>query len=88
MQVGGTALSQQQHRSLMCPPLPLTLPTAAYNQVQVGETALSQLQHRSLGTCLALAVGVVWALMTPILKGVKLVAFGEQWRVEEEEEGA
>ena len=54
--------------------------------MQVGETALSQLQHRSLGTCLALAVGVVWALMTPILKGVKLVAFGEQWRVEEEEE--
>ena len=25
-------------------------------------------------------------MMTPILKGVKLVAFGEQWRVEEEEE--
>ncbi len=37
---------------------------------------MSQLEHVSLGTCLALAVGIVYASLTPITKGVKQEAFG------------
>ena len=49
----------------------------AYNEANLGEPALVQLQHISLGTCLALGVGVVYASIAPILKGVKQEAFGE-----------
>jgi hypothetical protein len=48
----------------------------AYNEANFGDTVLQQLEHISLGTCLALGLGVVYASLTPICKGVKQEAFG------------
>ncbi|GAX74356.1 hypothetical protein CEUSTIGMA_g1805.t1 [Chlamydomonas eustigma] len=49
---------------------------AAQREMECGELALSQLQHISLGTCALLLVGVVYASLVPITKGVKQEAFG------------
>ena len=48
----------------------------SYKEALTGEMAYDQLVHCTVGVALALAVGVVYSSLAPILKGVKQEAFG------------
>ena len=47
-----------------------------YNETLSGQMAADQLSHISLGATIALAGGVVYSSLAPVLKGVKQEAFG------------
>lgn len=48
----------------------------SYEESLSGRLAYDQLVHCTVGVALALAIGVVYSSLAPILKGVKQEAFG------------
>ena len=48
----------------------------SYEEALTGRLAYDQLIHCTIGAAMALAIGVVYSSLAPILKGVKQEAFG------------